>query len=172
MKKSFCLFLFLISSAVLVFSGCAAFRGEGRIRANNLLITGNYFNSRLLCELAQYKSKQPILLFSLDADGVQQLFYLPASGKVTEIALEDYPEMISFINPRRIIVVGDSSYVPQKYVDIARRCSYPTQEITSSSWENNAKAIGELLNQGGLKRDFLETKKRLASAGFDPGSEK
>ena len=84
----------------------------------------------------------------------------------------EYPEMISFINPRRIIVVGDSSYVPQKYVDIARRCSYPTQEITSSSWENNAKAIGELLNQGGLKRDFLETKKRLASAGFDPGSEK
>jgi len=165
MKKKILLFLAL--ALMFVFSGCAAFRGEGRIRASNLLITGNYFNSRLLCELAQYKTKQPILLFSLDADGVYQLFYLPASGKVTEVALEDYTDMVSFINPKRIIVVGDNTYAPQKYVDIARNCNYPIQEVTSNSWENNAKAMGELLNQRGLLRDFLDTKAKLASAGFD-----
>ncbi|NLF94771.1 MAG: hypothetical protein GX564_12870 [Oligosphaeraceae bacterium] len=166
MKKALSLVLSL--SLILVISGCAAFRGEGRLRANNLLITGNYFNSRLLCELAQYKSKQPILLFSLDADGVQQLFYLPASGKVTEVAIEDYQDMITFINPRRILVVGDTDYVPQKYVEVARKCNYPMQEVTSSSWDNNAKALGELLNQGRLLRDFQETKQKLASAGFEP----
>lgn len=164
MMKKISLFLSLV---LFVFSGCSAFRGEGRIRASNLLITGNYFNSRLLCELAQYKSKQPILLFSLDSVGVYQLFYLPASGKVTEVAIEDYTDMISFINPKRIIVVGDSTYVPQKYVDIARNCSYPMQEITSNSWENNAKVMGELLKQRGLVRDFLDAKGKLASAGFD-----
>ena len=42
------------------------FKREGRTRAHTLMITGNYLDSRLLVELAQHRTKQPILLLSPD----------------------------------------------------------------------------------------------------------
>ena len=165
MKKFF--YLFPIALSLLIFSstGCSAFRREGRTRAHTLMITGNYMNSRLLCDLAQYKTKQPILLFSLDADQSQQIFFMPASSKVQQIEEDEFIDIVSFINPKRIVIVGGNEYVPQKFIDQIRS-KFPVMIYNSQDWSLNARMLGELLNQPGLLKEFNDSKERLAKSGI------
>lgn len=164
MKKFY--YLFPIALALMIFSstGCSAFRREGRTRAHTLMITGNYMNSRLLCDLAQYKTKQPILLFSLDADQSQQIFFMPASSKVQQINADEFVDIVSFINPKRIVVVGGNDYVPQSFIDQVRS-KFPVMIFNSEDWSQNARMLGELLNQRGLLKEFDDSKERLAKSG-------
>jgi hypothetical protein len=164
MKKV--LYLFPVALALLMFSstGCSAFRREGRTRAHTLMITGNYMNSRLLCDLAQYKTKQPILLFSLDADQSQQIFFMPASSKVQQINADEFVDIVSFINPKRIVVVGGNEYVPQSFIDQIRG-KFPVMTFNSEDWALNARMLGDLLNQRGLLKEFEDSKERLAKSG-------
>ncbi len=166
MKKSFTFVASILALVLFCTTSCSAFRREGRTRAHTLMVTGNYMNARLLCDLAQYKSKQPILLFSSDDTGNQQIFFLPASSKVQQIDENDFLDIISFVNPRRIAIVGDERYVPKTYVDQIRE-KFPAMVFKSQDWEQNARMLGELLNQRTLQKDFVDSKTRLSKAGID-----
>ena len=152
---------------MLIFTsaGCSAFRREGRTRAHTLMLTGNYMNSRLLCDLAQYKTKQPILLFSMDADQSQQIFFMPASNKVQQINVDEFLDIVSFINPKRIVVVGGNDYVPQSFIDQVRS-KFPVMIFNSEEWSQNARMLGELLNQQSLLKEFDDSKERLVKSGI------
>jgi len=165
MKKLSTLLCLVMFLSIFTFTACSAFRREGRTRAHTLMITGNYMNSRLLCDLAQYRTKQPILLFSLDADRSQQIYYLPAPPKVEPIRNEEFVDMVSFINPKRVVIVGGSDYVPQEYIDkVSAR--FPVMIYNSDDWEQNARMLGDLLNQRGLRKEFVDSKARLAKSGI------
>ncbi len=165
MKKFFLPLSVALIIIIFTSSGCSAFRREGRTRAHTLMLTGNYMDSRLLCDLAQYKTKQPILLFSLDADQSQQIFFMPASNKVQRINTDEFVDIVSFINPKRIVVVGGNDYVPQSFIDLARS-KFPVMIFNSEDWSQNARMLGELLNQRSLLKDFDDSKDRLAKSGI------
>ncbi|NMA42657.1 MAG: hypothetical protein GX946_04670 [Oligosphaeraceae bacterium] len=156
--------LLCLALTLSTFTACSAFRREGRTRAHTLMITGNYMNSRLLCDLAQYRTKQPILLFSMDAARNQQIFYLPTPPKVEPIRNEEFVDMVSFINPKRIVVVGGSDYVPQEYIDRIS-AKFPVMIYNSEDWEHNARMLGDLLNQRSLRKEFVDSKARLVESG-------
>ena len=165
MKKFFLPLSVALIIIIFTSSGCSAFRREGRTRAHTLMLTGNYMDSRLLCDLAQYKTKQPILLFSLDADQSQQIFFMPASNKVQRINADEFADIVSFINPKRVVVVGGNDYVPQSFIDLARG-KFPVMIFNSEDWSQNARMLGELLNQRSLLKDFDDSKDRLAKSGI------
>ena len=138
------------------------FKRNGRVKASSLMITGNYMESRLLAELAQYYSKQPLLVISPDVDGGYQLFFIPAVNEATAVSPDEFTEIIKYINPKRIIVIGNDSFVPMKFVDQAR-ADYSIITLDSDNWSKNAAALGELLKIEKLQTLFEEYRKNIDS---------
>ena len=141
------------------------FKGAGRARAETLMVTGNYVDSRLLVELAQWRTKQPILLFSPEVDGTSQLYFLTAGGKVTNMEVEKFQEILEFINPKRVIFLGGNDYVPNGFVEMAK-AQYPVVIIDSADWQRNSVVLGEWLKQDTLPKLFKEYTDKLVQGGI------
>lgn len=141
------------------------FKRAGRTRAHTLLVTGNYLESRLLVELAQHRTKQPILLFSPDVDGTQQLFYLQPGGKATSMSSDKYLEIVEFINPQRIIFLGGDDFVPTAFVDMAKS-RFSVMSMDSKDWQKNAAMLAEWLKYRQLPKHYQEYRGRLIESGI------
>lgn len=152
---------FLILGAVLTFSFVMGTRAgildrlpffrrwSSANRVESLIITGNYAKSRLLAELVQHKTKQPIVLISpLGTAGVE-LFFLPSGPEAMTFGEEKYVEFIDFLHPGRIIILGNESYVPAAFVDKINDV-YPTVMFKSSSWTKNAEALASVFEYDDL----------------------
>lgn len=151
-----CLLMAQSSSAISL----NPFKREGRTRAHTLMITGNYLDSRLLAELAQHRTKQPILLISPDGYQNYQLFYMPPGGRAPSEPKEKFLELIEFINPKRIVILGDFEFVPQEFIDQIQT-KYAVIIINSKDWEKNAKSLGQLLKQPKLHRMYVDYRSRM-----------
>lgn len=138
------------------------FKRNGRVKASSLIITGNYLDSRLLAELALHYSKQPLLVISPDVDGGYQLFFVPAMNEASAVSPDEFTEIIKYVNPKRIIVLGNDNFVPVKFVDQAR-ANYSIISLDSDNWNKNAVALGELLKIEKLPTIFEEYKKNIDS---------
>lgn len=130
------------------------FKRSGRVKASSLIVVGNYMEPRLLAEIAQYYSKQPVLVISPDIDGrSHQLFFMPTPAKATTDNADQFIEIVKHVNPKRIIVLGNDKYVPASFVDQAR-ASYSVITLDSDDWSKNATALEEILRVGNLKSNF------------------
>lgn len=153
----------MIVALMILGTSCTLFKRSGRSRVHTLMFTGNYLDSRLLAELAQYKTKQPIIFVESDGAG-EQLFLLPTFGSQAEqISKSDLLDVVAFLNPKRIAFLGDSSYVPAEYVGMLKE-KFEVITFSSSDWSNNAQGLGMLLNQSRLKYDFDTTKGKYLKA--------
>ncbi len=160
----------LLVAATLCLSSCALFKQNSRPRVKALLVTGNFFEPRLLCELAQYRSKQPLLLFHPTAPNSSEapkLHYLNSTGKAEEIPVEQFAEFLDFLNPRQIIFVGDESCCPEKYVQQAAE-KFSVVVLRSNDWERNAQSLNSILKLTRLPRQFKETRDRYVKTGTIP----
>lgn len=165
--KNFRSLALVATCAILAFAcGCSLFRGSGRTKADTLLVTGNYRDSRLLCRFAQYYTKQPIILFSSDIDGSLQMFFIPTYQKAAEASpSESFTDLISLVNPKRVIFIGGDEYVPSKYVDEARKVA-PTLVLDSTDWSANARELGRILKRGRLQRIYDDYRNRMDERGL------
>lgn len=164
MKKQI---LFVLVAAVAIMASFNAealtfnpFKRAGRVRANTLILSGNYVHSRLLADLAQYYSKQPVLLLSPDVDGAYQLFYLPAGNTATPVNADDFMTIVEYVNPKRIVVLGGDDFVPHKFIDLAR-AKYSVMILDSDDWSRNAATLGDLLKADKLALSFNQYKANL-----------
>ena len=149
--------------AIVVLSQAASaislnpFKREGRTRANTLLISGNFLEPRLMAELAQYRTKQPILLIAPDASGNNTLFFMPAGTKPMTESADKFSGILSLINPKRIIILGNADYVPAQFVNIAQK-KFPVIILNNSDWNVNCQSLADLLEQPkiiSLYNDYL-----------------
>jgi len=140
------------------------FRRNSRARAETLMITANVLNSRLLAELAQVRTKQPIVLFSPDVDGTQRVFYMIDGNKAVDIGEGNFLETVAFINPKRIVVLGGTDYVPKQFVDLLR-ADYSVIILDSTDWEKNAQVLGEWLDHRSLVKQYREYSDKISQAG-------
>ncbi|MBP5300290.1 MAG: hypothetical protein J6Y80_02690 [Victivallales bacterium] len=150
-------------------------RNTARARVNTLLVTGNYLKPRLLCELAQYRSKQPILLVQNDQaslEGTPRLFYLPGSGsrEGEEISATQFNEFLTFLNPKVVVFVGnlDEDY-PADFVNQARE-NFRVLTVSSNDWDKNAQLLGEVMRLPRLARDYREQLDRFEAAKIIPAA--
>ena len=129
------------------------FKRSGRVRATSLIVVGNYMEPRLLAEIAQYYSKQPVLVISPDLDGGHQLFFMPTPAKATTDSADQFIEIVKHVNPKRNVVLGNDKYVPASFVDQAR-ANFSVITLDSDDWSKNATALEEILRVGNLKSNF------------------
>ena len=137
---------------------CNLFRKTSRAQVKTLMVTGNYMKPRLLAELAQYHTKQPIILVQQDADGAR--FFCLKNESSEEFAADRFGDFIQFLNPKTIVVLGDDTCVPQTYVEQAQK-NFRVMVLNSADWEKNAQMLGEILDQPRLSREFKEYEKRF-----------
>lgn len=138
---------------------CSLFRKTSLARVKTLMITGNYVKPRLLAEVAQYHTKQPIILFQQDTNGDTRLFCL-LNEKSEEISASNFMSFINHLNPKTIVVLGDENCVPAAYVKQAQD-KFRVMVLNSTDWEQNAQMLGDLLNQPRLAREFKEFAKDI-----------
>ncbi len=118
-----------------------------------LIITSNYKKSRLLAELIQRETKQPILL--LPAGDQKGIYFMPASVKrpALEIKEENIGKFVGLINPQQILVLGDRGYVHQNYIDMIDK-KMPVFVVNGRDWVINAKSVARLLDLNNLASDY------------------
>jgi len=118
-----------------------------------LIITSNYKKSRLLAELIQRETKQPILL--LPAGDQKGIYFMPSSVKkpALEIKEENIGKFVALINPQQILVLGDRGFVHQNYIDMIDK-KMPVFVVNGRDWVINAKSVAKLLDLNNLASDY------------------
>lgn len=118
-----------------------------------LIITSNYKKSRLLAELIQRETKQPILL--LPAGDQKGIYFMPAGIKklALEIKEENIGQFVTFINPQQILVLGDRGFVPQNYINMIDK-KMPVFVVNGRDWLINARSVARLLDLNNLASDY------------------
>lgn len=139
------------------------FSGFGKRRVETLVVTGNYAKSRLLGELFQHQTKQPIVLISPEDGGREQLFFLPSVPEAMAFEAAKFAEFVDFLHPNRVVFLGDSSFVPPTYIDQVRG-RYPTVVLNSRDWMDNAKALGVVIKDRGLAKRYSSYFEKLEAA--------
>ena len=132
-------------------------------RVDSLIITGNYAKSRLLAELVQYRTKQPVLLVSPTREGGMKLYFLPSGLEAMELDGVKYEEFVDFLQPKRIVFLGDEDYLPASYVD-ALRDQHSTVIVNGKNWQKNADMTARLFRCRLLARDYVLYLRKLNEA--------
>ena len=158
MKRTLFLAIAAMVLGLSVRSGAAVmnpFQHDGRVKAHTILLTGNYVQSRVLAELAQYYTKQPVLIISPDAEGANQVYYMPNSREAKQIPADEFMDVVNFITPKRVIILGNSDYVPASFGKELRE-KYSVISLDSADWSKNAASLSEILDEKRLKTKFEE----------------
>jgi hypothetical protein len=138
-----------------------------RDRVETLLITGNFGRSRLLAELAQEKRKHPILLISPEAGQRDDIYFMPTRPEAFILPESEFLAYVEFLKPKRVVVLGDESFVPARYLDQLRSSSVQTVVLNSKNWNRNAEALAKIINYLALPRIYAGyvTKLELSLGG-------
>ena len=154
--KTFVLSVLLVTafSSYAVLDFLQPYQGPGK-DVVTLVITGNYRVPRLLADLIQHESRQPYMLLPAVQDVDQNtLYFCPVNPKKTalQVKKEDFARFIRFVNPDKVVVLGDTSYVAKEYLD-AISPNIPVITVTGD-WNRAAATLGTTLNLSNLKGDF------------------
>lgn len=130
------------------------FKGPGR-KVTTLTITGNYKRPLALAQLIRAESRQPYLLVPAQESGLKDVFFCPVDERTPAVKLrpEDISRFVRLLNPGKVIVLGDTRYVPDSYVpELDGRI--PIVRIDCDDWVRNAEMLGPMLNLNYLDRDY------------------
>ncbi len=133
-----------------------------------LIMVGNYTKQRILAELIQQETSQPILLLPAMPGG--KIFFMPAKKEALEIENAKFTDFVKFTKPERILIIGDGGAVTQSYID--RIDPYQTKILVyNKNMEQAAIEIGKILDLTDLADDFAKLNKDLESGKlYKPGS--
>ncbi len=141
---------------------------EGRV-IEYLIITANYESPRDLAAVIQEATRNPILLLpAANAENSTIYLILPDGKAPVPLDQDQFGAYISSLNPKRIVVIGDSTIVGPEY-RLAIDKKYEVIDFASKSWVVNAISAANLFNIGRIRTKFEE--KRAASASQPSSSE-
>ncbi len=127
---------------------------------STLVVIGNYAEPRILAELIQRETRQPILL--LPAKGKDGIYFMPPQKRnaapAMKIPVDELPNFVNLLGPKQIMILGDSRYVNKELTDRITP-NRTVVAINNQEWEAVAQSVGRLLNLTNLADDF---KKLLA----------
>ena len=144
--------------------GCCGVYGAGwfvrgnKYNVETVIVTGNYKSPRLMADLIQAESRQPYIIVPA-ANASDNLCYLamPKSGQA--VPEDRFGAIISYTRCRRVVILGDTNCVPEKYETMIDR-NIPVIRITGD-WERVAEELTYLLNLSNLKRNYPKLRREL-----------
>ncbi len=130
---------------------------------HTLVVTGNYVSPRLLAELIQNESRQPFALFPTAGSNDSRIFVCPAKSDAFVVTESEFCRMVNFMNPRRIVVLGNSDYVQPKYLKLLDR-RIPLFIVDGSDWQRCADELTFMLNLSNLSGNYKRLHAELVSS--------
>jgi hypothetical protein len=132
-----------------------------------LIVTGNYVESRLLAEVAQYYNKHPVLLYSPEEGNKGTFYLMGAKSKDAFVVKEkEFNDLVfTTLMPKTIIFLGDSKYIPQRFSDRLRaRNQVKVLRIESGNWQTNAEALSKELQTSRIAWTYKTKLKEVLDA--------
>ena len=166
-NKKFCqisICIFLLCGAISMKADFwkRPFSGPGE-KISTLVVTGNYAKPRIIAELIQANTRQPILL--TPASGQDGIYFMPPEkngGKAMKIPKKELTNFINFTGATQILVLGNSDYVSDKYFEKISK-EQTICRITSKNWQRVANTIGRFLNIPNLPGDYEKLSKKMTN---------
>jgi len=165
MKKIILLCSMVLVAAVAVFAGfwdwATPYQGPER-DVITLVITGNYKSSRAMADVIQYESRQPYIL--LPYKGAKGIFFCPAgpNASALEIPAEQLIQFIGFLDPQRIIILGNEDYVPGEYRKLLEFNGFSPVTF-SGDWNKVAQDVAGLMHLQRLENNYKQVMASLQS---------
>lgn len=156
MKKILLLSVALIGVAAGLFAGfwdwSTPYQGPDK-DVITLVITGNYRKPRAMAELIQAENSQPFIL--LPYQGAKGIFFCPRgpNAQALEIQADQFAQFVVFLNPKRIIILGDDRYVPIEYRQLLEYNGFSPVTF-SGNWDKVANDVAQLLRLQRLPDNF------------------
>ena len=117
-----------------------------------LIITGNYLKSRILAELIQHDTGQPILLLPTP-DHPETFYALSSKGNSLKIEGEHYENFVSVLQVDHVLFIGNEAYTPKEFRDrLLNRLTI--WSIEDNDWLNIARSIGMTLSLSNLSKNY------------------
>ena len=143
---------------------------EGRV-IEYLVITANYESPRALAMAIQDVTRNPILLLPAANAEPSSIFLILPDGKApARVDPDQLSAFISGLNPKRIIIIGNSSVVPDEY-RLAIHKKYEVINLDSQSWVLNAIAASNLFNTSKIEKQFEKNRAALKQTPESPDSD-
>ena len=134
-------------------------------KPDTLVICTNYKSPRLLADTIRALGKQPFLLFPAAETGDQRVFFMPAKATSRELRPEEVKDFIKYLNPKRIIVLGNENVVPAKFTrDLYR--STPIFRVDCNDWLKVADQLEFMLNISDLGGQYSRLYKELYADNY------
>ena len=162
-RKSFAL---MVIATFCVTAAAAPWSTFGpKRKPETLVITANYVSPRLMAELIQHESGQPYLLLPAEGDEDQRIFLCPRNNKETIVIPEnEIGRFVDFLGSKRIIVLGNQNYVPEKYVNMLNP-NTPVVRVTGNDWERIAEELKFMLNLSKMHKNFKKLRAKMITPG-------
>lgn len=135
-------------------------------RVDKLVVTGNFVKSRLLAELIQRKTRQPLLLVSPTAAGAD-LYFLPYGQQAERLSMDELVEFVDLADPRQIVFLGGQNYIPSSVVERLQDRK-PSVRVGSENWAQNAKTLSNMFEYRKLPEKFARYMRKVANTADLP----
>jgi len=131
---------------------------------HTMIIAGNYKSSRLLADLIQNESRQPYILLPDPRTGDSRIFFCPPKSASREVPESRFNEFIRFANPKRIVILGDGRFVPERFEKMLDG-TIPVVRITGNDWNRIAEELTFMLNLSHLDDNYRRLRDTMLNDG-------
>ncbi len=131
---------------------------------STIIITSNYYKSRLLADIVQNRTGQPYILVPTEPNG--KIFFCGSNPDIADLEIHptNLMQFLTFVNPERIILLGDDSYVLPEYKNQVKSYYIPWI-VGQDNWNLNADRIGAFFMDPTIATEYREIKGRLETVG-------
>ena len=117
-------------------------------------------------------TRNPILLLPAANAAEPSIFLILPDGKApAKVDPDQLSAFISGLNPKRIIVIGNSAVVPDEY-RLAINKKYEVINIDSQSWVLNAITASNLFNTNKIEKQFEKNRTAAKQTAEAPADKK
>ena len=92
------------------------------------------------------------------------MFFLTPTDDTLEVKKDDYLKFINFLNPKRVLFIGNESFTPPEYIEPLKD-RLPVWSVTNNDWQKIAFSVEELLKLKRLGYDYLVLLNQLDDQG-------
>ncbi|MEN9359119.1 MAG: hypothetical protein RL095_654 [Verrucomicrobiota bacterium] len=165
-------FLAAAAALVLAASTAAAAIKNDEKTISTVIVTGNTVEARLLAELIQRHTKQPILY--IDHLKPRAVSFVPAQVEAEEdeepvnnvllVETKEYSNFINFAHPEQVVFLGNPDHTP-KYFKEKLNPAIKSYAIDHRDWMIVASQAEELFGISGLLEEYKAEREKLEKAG-------
>ncbi len=131
-----------------------------KVTFSTVIVTRNYVKSRILAELIQKRTRQPIILLPTGTDD-DTIYVLGYKGyQTTKQSKAQFAQMLQKLNPEVVLFLGNERFAPKEYRDKAKKL-FPICVLDSPDFTRIAAAASIIMRLKKLERDYLKELKKF-----------